>query len=300
MSQIPTLRQIQYFIAVADTLSFSRAAELCNVTQSTLSAGLNDLELILDEKLFDRSSRNVALTRMGHDLIDPARNLLNGAEEFVHAARRHRAPLSGPLTLGVIPTIAPYLLPRILPKLQKQFPQLELNLREDTTARLLDAMAKNQIDAVLMAFPFDTPGMEQLGLWHEPFFIAQPATHKAPRSKPATLDDLAGQDILLLDDGHCLRDHAMAACRLQSKAQKKTFGATSLPTLIQMVGHGYGLTLLPAMAVDLKNPPPGIVLRPFASPQPTREVGLCWRKNSPRATEFRLLGEFVVKWARGR
>lgn len=290
MIKTPTLRQLQYFIAVADTLSFSRAAELSNVTQSTLSAGLSDLEGILGEKLFERTSRTVTLTRIGQDLIIPARELLSAAEALVHMAHRHRAPLSGPLVLGVIPTIAPYLLPRLLPMLHEKFPNLELHLREDTTARLLDALQKNQVDIVLMAFPFDTPGMDRMSLGHESFYVAQPANANAA-TRPMTLDALAGQDILLLDDGHCLRDHAMAACRLQGQSQRKTFGATSLQTLVQMVQHGYGITLLPAMAVDQSAPPPGITIRPFADPKPTREIGLCWRAGHVRDKEFRLFGE---------
>jgi LysR family hydrogen peroxide-inducible transcriptional activator len=294
MSQIPKLQQLRYFLAIADSLSFSRAAETCNVTQSTLSAGLQDLETLLGKKLFDRTSRDVALTATGQDLIIPARDLMIKAEEFVQLAQKNRPPLSGPFTLGVIPTIAPYMLPDLLPALQDKFPDLDLNLREDLTGRLLEDLHKNRINAVLMAFPYDERGIEKMHLWDEPFFMVS-AGKQTFNSKPAHLDDLNGQNVLLLDDGHCLRDHAIAACRLRSSTQRKAFGATSLPTLIQMVQHGYGTTLLPAMAINPKAMPQGLSIRRFANPQPSRQIGLAWRKNSPRTEEFRLLGKFIVK-----
>lgn len=299
MSHIPTLRQLQYFVAVADHLSFSAAAAQCNVTQSTLSAGLNDLETLLGEKLFERTSRHVALTAVGGDLVEAARGILNDAAHFVQLAQRRRAPLSGPLVLGAIPTIAPYIFPRLLPRLQADYPDMDLQLREDTTANLLDALAQNRVDVVLMAFPYDTPGMEQNILWHEPFLLAAPAGRKPPPA-PAKIEALQGEDVLLLDDGHCLRDHALAACRLRSPGQKKTFGATSLHTLIQMVQHGYGVTLLPAMAVDADHPPTGLSLTPFQSPDIGRDIGLCWRKSSPRADDFRLLGKKIESCATPR
>lgn len=299
MTTLPTLRQLQYFIALADHLSFVRAADACNVTQSTLSGGLRDLENALEEKLFERSSRGVALTKVGKNLILPAQDLIARAEGFVQMARQSRAPLSGPLSLGIIPTIAPYLLPGLLPALQDQYPDLQLQLREDTTARVLDGMGKGQIDAVLMAFPYDTEQAEQMTLWDEVFLIASPDVG-AHRFKMASPDRLAGEDILLLDDGHCLRDHAMAACRLQPASRRKTFGATSLPTLIQMVQHGYGLTLLPDMAVRHGTVPKGVTINRFAAPEPTRQIGLAWRKGSPREKEFRLLGDFIVKTCKPR
>ncbi len=294
MAKTPTLRQLTYFLAVAETLSFLRAAERCSVTQPTLSGGLRNLENILGEKLFERTSRSVALTKTGQELILPAQDLLARAEEFVHIAQRNRAPLSGTLTLGIIPTIAPYLLPIILPALRDRFPDLELQLKEDLSAHLLHALERREIDVALMAFPYDTPGMEQHMLWSEPFFIAYPGNTPV-NQQPATLGDLQKHNIMLLEDGHCLRDHALAACRLQPSAQRKTFGATSLATLIQMVQHGYGATLLPAMAIDPAHHPRGITLQPFGNPQPSRNIGLAWRRGNPRRGEFRLLGECMSK-----
>ncbi|MDB5490597.1 MAG: LysR family transcriptional regulator [Micavibrio sp.] len=299
MAQIPTLRQLRYFLAVAETLSFSRAAAACHVTQSTLSGGLQDLEKLLGEKLFERTSRDVALTETGRDLISSARDLVTQAENFVQMARRNRPPLSSTLTLGVIPTIAPYLLPDLLPGLQSRFPQLDLNLREDITGRLLDGLDKGNVDTVLMAFPYEADHLDTMMLWDEPFLLVSAGTQMTHTAQ-ATLQDLDNRDVLLLDDGHCLRDQAIAACRLKSSAQRKTFGATSLPTLIQMVQHGYGVTLLPAMAINPKTMPPGLSMQRFASPQPTRTIGLAWRKDSPRAAEFRVLGDFIVKTNKAR
>jgi LysR family hydrogen peroxide-inducible transcriptional activator len=299
MAQIPTLRQLRYFLAVAETLSFSKAAAACNVTQSTLSGGLQDLEKILDEKLFERTSRDVALTPTGRDLLPAARDLLSKAEDFVQKARHNRPPLSSALTLGVIPTIAPYLLPDLLPGLQRDFPELDLHLREDLTGRLLGDLEKGNIDAVLMAFPYEADTLETKMLWEEPFFLVS-AGAQMTHTAQASLQDLDTQDVLLLDDGHCLRDHAIAACRLKSSVQRKTFGATSLPTLIQMVQHGYGVTLLPAMAINPKTMPQGLSLQRFAAPQPTGTIGLAWRKGSPRAAEFQVLGDFVVKMHKDR
>jgi LysR family hydrogen peroxide-inducible transcriptional activator len=299
MIQTPTLRQIHYFVALSDHLSFIRAAEACNVTQSTLSGGLKDMENLLNEKLFERSSRGVTLTKTGQALLGPARDLLARAEAFVQMANQNRDPLTGPLTLGIIPTIAPYLLPSLLPALHRQFPQLQLQLREDITPRLAEGLERGQVDAVLMAFPYDLNHATMMGLWHEPFFIASPSAN-ASRFEMAKIDAMAGEDVLLLDDGHCLRDHAMAACRLQPAARRKTFGATSLPTLIQMVQHGYGLTLLPAMAIEHGTLPKGVSINRFANPQPSRQIGLAWRENSPREKEYRLLGDFIVKSAAPR
>lgn len=299
MSQIPTLRQLRYFLSVAETLSFSRAALACHVTQSTLSGGLQDLEKILGEKLFVRTSRDVALTEIGLSLIDPARAIVSQAENFVEMARSKRPPLSSTLTLGVIPTIAPYLLPDLLPGLQKQFAALDLHLREDLTARLLGDLDKGAIDAVLMAFPYESENLDTTMLWDEPFFLVS-AGAQMSHTATADLKDLDTQDVLLLDDGHCLRDQAIAACRLKSSAQRKTFGATSLPTLIQMVQHGYGVTLLPAMAINPKTMPQGLSVQRFAAPQPTRTIGLAWRKGSPRTAEFRVLGDFIVKMHKSR
>lgn len=293
----PPLRQLQYFLAVADHLSFHKAAEICHVTQPTLSEGLKNLEDLLGTKLFERTKRSVALTSSGAELVLPARDIVARAEDFVLMARARKEPFTGKLTLGVIPTIAPYLLPALLPALQKKFRQLELQLKEDVTVQLLGALEQRSIDVVLMAFPYDTQGIKQMKLWSEPFVIAMPSNmpgDKTMMETHATLNDLSKHNIMLLEDGHCLRDHALAACKLQP-GQQRTFGATSLTTLIQMVQHGYGSTLLPAMAVDPKTMPRGVTVQRFSNPQPSRQIGLAWRQGNPREKEFRALGDMIVK-----
>ena len=289
----PTIRQLQYFLAVADDLSFHKAAERCHVTQPALSDGLKNLEELLGTKLFERTKRDVCLTPAGEELVLPARDIVVRAEDFVQMASARKAPFTGKLTLGVIPTIAPYLLPSLLPALQKKFPELDLQLKEDVTAQLLSALDQRKIDVVLMAFPYETPGIKQMKLWSEPFVIAMPGT-KTVMETHATINDLSRHNIMLLEDGHCLREHALAACRLQP-GQQRTFGATSLTTLIQMVQHGYGATLLPAMAVDPKTMPRGVTIQRFSNPQPSRQIGLAWRQGNPREKEFRQLGEMIAK-----
>ncbi len=290
--QLPTLRQLEYFLAVADNLSFHKAADICGVTQPTLSDGIAKLEDLLGTKLFERAKRDVRLTSAGEGLILPARDIVVRAEDFMHMARARNEPFTGTLTLGVIPTIAPYLLPQILPLLQDAYPQLSLQLKEDVTAQLLRALEDRHVDVVLMAFPYDTPQFTQMKLWSEPFLIAMPGD-KPVMERHAHLNDLSRHNIMLLEDGHCLRDHALAACRLQPGRQK-TFGATSLTTLIQMVQHGYGSTLLPAMAVGPQSIPKGVTIQRFGNPQPSRQIGLCWRQGNPREQEFRALGKLMI------
>lgn len=293
-AHLPSLRQLQYFVSIVWTKSFSRAAELCNVTQPTLSGGVRDLEALLGEALFVRNSRGVTLTRAGAALSLPAQDILARAENFIDIARSVKKPLSGTLSLGVIPTIAPYVLPRLLPALQDSFQDLDLQLKEDLSEHLLNALIQHRMDVVLMAFPYDTPGVDQMILWSEEFLWAIPGNGTID-PRPMAPADLQQDNILLLEDGHCLRDHALSACKLPPGEQRKTFGATSLATLIQMVEHGYGTTLLPAMAIDPHSPPAKMTLRRFTAPQPSRQIGLAWRKGSPRADEFKTLGKFIVK-----
>lgn len=301
--RLPTLRQLQYFLAVTDTMSFTQAAAQCHITQPSLSLALNELEDTIGEKLFLRATRKMELSPVGKELIPLARSIIEQSENFVRTAQRHRAPLTGSLSLGIIPTIAPYLLPKLLPSLQRSYPSLDLKLKEDVTGRQLDALKAGDIDVVLMAMPYDTPHMEQMMLWTEPFFLASSREYQLPDATSSEdaikIEDLQSQTILLLDDGHCLRDHIISACQLaNSNSTRKTLGATSLQTLLQMVQNGYGATLLPAMAIDPYRSPAGILIQRFSNPQPTRQIGLVWRKDDPRAEEFRILGDFIKKVGR--
>lgn len=291
---LPTLRQLQHFAALAETLSFSRAADYCHVTQSTLSASLAQLESILGQKLFDRGTRKVNLTPVGKDLLEPAHAIIQQAENLVRQAKKQHAPLSRTLSLGIIPTIAPYLLPRMLPAIHDSYPNLDLILREDITSRQVESLRRGQVDLILMAFPYDTQGMDTMMLWEEYFVLAH-NDDAIKSSKKFDVADLQNEKILLLDDGHCLRDHAIAACRLTPSAGRKKLGATSLQTLIQMVQHGYGSTLLPEMAAQPEFLGKDILIQRFGSPPPSRQIGLAWRHNDPRSGEFRLLGTFIQK-----
>jgi LysR family hydrogen peroxide-inducible transcriptional activator len=288
MQTLPSMKQLQYLLALQDHGSFSEAAAACNVTQSTLSGGIATLEDLLRQKLADRSQRRITLTPLGLEIAEKARGIVGSAGDLVARARSLDEPLTGPLRLGIIPTIAPYLLPRILPGLQSRFPKLELQLHEDLSQRLVEQARAGRLDVILLAFPFETPGMDQLTLFEEKFVLARLRGSRRTR-KALSIGDLEGETLLLLDEGHCLRDHALAACKLTAPRERRTFSATSLPTLIQMVGHGYGVTLLPEMAAD-STLSDKIEIVPFSNPAPTRRIGLAWRQGQAHHADFKLLG----------
>ena len=285
MKPVPTLRQLRYLEAVVERCHFGQAASACNVSQSTLSASIQELEGLLGAPLLERTKRSVVPTALGRLVAERARGLLKGAEDLVDLAHASRDPLSGPLHLGVIPTIGPFLLPRTLPTLRKAFPKLQLYLREDQTARLLDRLDSGELDAVLLALPYALGDLEVMDLGEDPFSIVQPAGHR-----PAA--NIADENLLLLEDGHCLRDQALAACELEGARRNAGFNGTSLHTLAQMVANGLGVTLMPQMAIDA-----GILrgldvtVRPLAGAVPHRRIGLVWRRSSARSETFRALGE---------
>lgn len=294
MLNIPTLRQWRYLVTLAENRHFGRAAEACFVTQSTLSAGIQELETQLGAPLVDRTKRKVVLTPLGEDLAGRARELLANAEDMVLLARAASAPLSGPLRLGVIPTISPFLLPRVLPNLRKRFPDLRLFLREDLTARLVDQLQAGKLDLLLLALPYEGAGLDTMTLFDDNFLVASRSDHALAKRSGVKLNDLAEAPLLLLEDGHCLRDHALAACRLPPSPRRDGFAATSLHTLVQMVDSGLGVTLLPQLALDagiLRGT--DVVARPLAE-DAARHIGLAWRRGTQRAKEFTLFGEALV------
>jgi LysR family hydrogen peroxide-inducible transcriptional activator len=288
---LPTLKQLQYLVALRDHGHFGRAAEACFVTQSTLSAGLRELESLIGITLVERTRRVVRFTPLGGRIADKAQRVLREAEELAELARAAGKPLSGDLRMGVIPTIAPFLLPRILPKLRTDWPDLKLYLREETTTAACDSLHRGHVDCVLLALPYHCGDIEYADLFDDRLFVAFPgADGELPvRIKPEAIDETR---LLLLEDGHCLKDHALAACnRPELRAEAAMLG-TSLHTLVQMVDNGLGLTLLPEMAIDagiLNNT--GIVARPLDAEHPSRRIALVWRKGSPREKEFRLLAD---------
>lgn len=287
-----SFRQLQYLCAIQKTSSFSKAAEHCFVTQSTLSAGIKELENILRAELINRSNpRNIQLTPLGKTIQDKAEDILSDLDSLKQIAQQSKQPLSGPLRLGVIPTIAPYLLPRILPDIQKRYPDLQLELQEDLSETLMNNLELGLLDIILIALPYNTKNFETLHLFDEAFHVAAPKG--AMPAKPVTRKMLEQQDLLLLADGHCLNDHALGACNIQKSSTRRGFSATSLATLIQMVQHGYGITLLPQMVVDTGALPSSIDILPLKSTGAQRGVGLVCRKNNPATKDFELLASTI-------
>ena len=291
---LPTLRQLQYLKLLADHRSFSRAAEAAHVTQPTLSAGIHELEKILGAAVVDRARSGVILTSVGEEAVQRAGQILAQAEDLVQAANSAGQPLSGRFRLGVIPTVAPFLLPRALPVLRDRFPKLRLFLREDLTQRLIALLKTGALDAALIALPYDTTGLETEPVATDALLAAVPANHPLSQFASIAPERLEGDELILLEDGHCLRDHALGACGLEPPrgGADGAFAATSLPTLVQMVGSGLGVSLLPAMAVEagLTEHVP-ISIRPLDALKPSREIVVCWRAGSSRCSEGRLLAE---------
>jgi LysR family hydrogen peroxide-inducible transcriptional activator len=276
------LRDLQYLVALADTGHFGKAAARCHVSQPTLSAQIGKLEDYLGTQLFERQPRRVTLTDAGRLIVQRARQVTQGAEDIRELARASRDPLSGTLRVGLIPTIAPYLLPRVASRLRRKLPRLQLMLYEHQTAALLDKLRNGELDLAVLAFPADTAGLEIRSLFAESFVVAMPRRHRLASRKRLKVEDLAGERLLLLEEGHCLRDQALEVCA-GNVSKEQDFRATSLETLRQMVGAGLGITLLPRLAAE--GPiagARGLEFRPFAPPAPSRLVGAAWRKSSSR------------------
>ncbi len=295
MTPLPTLRQLQFFVALAQHESFSKAADASLVSQSTLSAAIKELEAVLDAQLVDRTSRSFTLTPVGEMLVERARDLLTRAEDFARIANRSE-PLTGVINLGIIPTIAPYILPKAMPIFRRKFSDLSLYLREALSANLIEFVRGGQIDVALIAFPYDTEGMESLVFAEDAFVFACSDDHRLASVAEVTLADINAGELLLLEDGHCLRDHALSACQLQEKEIANTFGGTSIFTLAQMVRSGIGATLLPEMAVrqGLARSS-SLVTIPFRKEKgistPGRQIGFVWRKGSGRRQDVEAMAE---------
>jgi len=287
---LPTLKQLQYLVALRDHGHFGRAAEACFVTQSTLSAGLRELESLIGITLVERTRRVVRFTPLGEKIADKAIRVLREAEDLAGMARAAGKPLSGELRMGVIPTIAPFLLPRILPRLRSDWPDLKLYLREETSRAACESLHHGQVDCVLLALPYACGDIEHETLFDDRLFVAFPKGEKTNLPELVPADAIDESRLLLLEDGHCLKDHALSACnRPELRAEAAMLG-TSLHTLVQMVDNGLGVTLLPEMAIDA-----GILdgtsieARPLDADNPARQIALVWRKGSPREKDFQLL-----------
>lgn len=275
------LRALQYFVKLADLRHFSKAAEACFVSQPTLSTQIKKLEEELGVQLVERSPKMIMLTPVGEEIAARARLVLNDIDQIRSVARRSSNPAEGTLRLGLFPTLAPYFLPHVVPAVRTNYPKLRLQLAEEKTEDLLIMLQSGQLDAALLALPINSEGMEVEVLFEEPFVLALPDGHPLAARREVTLDDLKGAELLLLEEGHCLRDHALEVCTLAEAHERVDFHATSMETLRQMVAAEVGITLMPLLSVK----PPiaatdNVVLRPFAPPAPSRTVALTWRSSS--------------------
>lgn len=292
LKSLPSARQLSYLIALVETGHFGRAAKKCHVTQSTLSAGLKELEAILGVTLIERTRRQVVVTPLGRMIAARGREAIRYLEDLVDLARAGRGELSGPLNLGIIPTIAPYVLPRLVSETEHLFPKLKLFVREEQTAPTLARLRKGELDLALIALPYDTEGLEAVEIGAEDMVVCMPADHPLAARETVRESDLADVPLLLLEGGHCLRDHALAACRLSDRTLKEVFQSTSLPTLVSMVSGGLGLTLLPRMAVarELAGRT-DLVVRPFEKHHPMRTIALCWRTAAAQGENYARLAK---------
>jgi LysR family hydrogen peroxide-inducible transcriptional activator len=291
---LPTLRQLQFLVALGEAGSFSRAAEACHVTQPTLSAGIKELEELFGVSLAEREARGTTLTHAGEIAVARASALLADAHALVQSVTSAGALFSGPFHLGAIPTIAPFVLPQIVGLLTRAYPDLKLYLTEDRTLRLIDQLRARTLDAAFIALPWEAPGIEVLTLFDDEFLLAAPASHPLSRKNGLSPEDLEDQDLLLLEDGHCLREHSLSACRLKPGPGREQVAATSLGTLINMVAGGLGVSLIPRLAADHGLPiGSDVAIRPFVTPVIGRQIGIAWKAGSPREAEARRIGDIV-------
>lgn len=285
-----SLRQLQYVVAVADRSSFRRAAEACHVSQPSLSAQIAALESALGVQVFERDRKHVLLTKAGEGLVARARTLLLAADALVDSAKALGDPLSGTVRLGVIPTVGPYLLPEVAPKLRRKFPKLSFEWVEDKTAALLERLERGELDGAVLARMPETRSLPQLALGEDAFVFAAPLNHPlSSRTKPVRLEDLEGEKVLLLDDGHCFRDQALTFCE-RVGVEEAGFRATSLGTLVQMAAGGAGITFLPALAVPTENRRHALTVRSIAPDAPSRTLAIVWRPHSAREETLQEVG----------
>lgn len=291
---LPTLKQLQYLVALKDQGHFGRAAEACFVTQSTLSAGLRELETLIGVTLVERTRRVVRFTPLGERIATKARTVLREAEELGDMARAAGRPLSGEMRMSVIPTIAPFLLPRILPRLRADYPDLKLFLREEPSGPACESLHNGRADCVLLALPYACGEVSTMPLFDDRLYLAFPHGEMPATLAPVNPADIDETRLLLLEDGHCLKDHALAVCNRAELRAEATMLGTSLHTVVQMVDNGLGVTILPGIALDagiLDHT--NIAARPLDAPDPIRTLALVWRRASPRERDFQLLGDVL-------
>lgn len=288
-----TLRQLRYFDALAQHGHFGRAAEACAVTQPALSMQIRELEKDLGAQLVERRGGQVVLTETGKGIAARAQQILGAARDLADFARHRERVLTGMLRLGVIPSVAPYVLPRVLPSLQRQYPDLRLELHETQTHALLSELTRGALDALILALPVDDSDIETLPLFEDAFLLAVPADDPLPSSTRAVAAHVDQRKLILLEEGHCLRDQALAYCAMARHESSTSLGATSLATVMQLVANNYGVTLVPEIAAGVEVRDDRIKLLRFAAPEPRRTIGLAWRRTSPRKADFVALGTLV-------
>lgn len=294
MNATYTLKHLKYFVSVAKFKHFGQAADACFVTQPTLSAAIREFEEILGVQLLERTKRSVLITPIGEEVLIRAKDIIVQADSLMEMARAKGSPLNGELRLGVIPTIGPYLLPQIMEDVRRHFPDLTLYLKEDQTERLLAALKDGQLDVLILALPYESEAIDSLTFMQDQFYCALPKDHPLAQKKHIENQEIIRENLLLLEEGHCLRDHAMAACSWEGARNINEFGATSLSTIVHMVANGLGITLLPEMAIKAGiTRGTDLVTLPLSKNSPPRDIGLVWRKTSGRKEEFTLLGQFL-------
>ena len=296
-----TLRQLQYLLALAKFGHFGRAAEACAVTQPALSMQIRDLEQKLGVAVVERRPGEVILTEVGREVARRGEDVLSASRDLVDFARHRSGLLTGRLTLGMIPSLAPYVLPRILPVLQSSFPELRLELRETQTKQLLEDIRSGALDTAMLALPLNEPDIDAIELFEDLFLLAVPSSDPRAETKRVAVDDIDLSRLILLEEGHCLRDQALAFCATAARSRRASdaggtaFGASSLATVMQMVANGYGITLIPQIAADVERRDGRVKFLRLENPQPGRSIGLVFRRTSPRKADFTALGEMVMR-----
>jgi LysR family hydrogen peroxide-inducible transcriptional activator len=290
-----TLKQLRYLVALAEHRHFGRAARACSVTQPALSMQIRELERDLGVDLVERRPGEAMLTEIGAEVARRAADVLAVTRDLADFARHNNQALTGRLRLGIIPTVAPYILPRVLPLLQRRYPELRIELRETQTKILIEELTSGALDAVLLALPVNADEIETIPLFEDPFLLAVPASDPRPDTVRVTASDIEHERLILLEEGHCLRDQALAYCARVRRDAPASLGSTSLSTVMQMVANGYGITLVPHIAIDAKVHDERVKLLRFTSPEPGRTIGLAWRRSSPRKADFAMLGKLVVE-----
>lgn len=295
MANLPTIKQLRYFVALEHCGHFGKAAEICYISQPAFSVAIRELETILNLQLIDRTNKSVTITSIGQEIATQARLVIRDTEGLVEIAEGNQAPLCGQLRLGIIPTIAPFLLPVFLPRLRRVYPLLKLFLQEDQTKRVYAQLMEGTLDIILIALPYALRNTENMKLFKDPFNLAYHKDTKLFDPDTEGVDQLPDESILLMEDGHCLRDHALTACKIRNVNKISRITANSLLTLVQMVDADLGVTYLPEMAINstiLKHT--RIMTKPIKAGG-NRDIGLVWRKGSVRNSEFKLLGDFIKK-----